>query len=89
MDGELVQLRGKKQPKRMALQERGKQAIYSELLWLEAQRGKKKGWAGCNYRDIFGVYPRGLKDTQEPPHGDLMEWIRHKQIAWAKSRRAA
>lgn len=84
-DGELVQLRGKKPTKQLALQERGKQAIYSELLWLEIQRGKKKGWAGCNYKDIFGVYPRGLNDVQAPPHGDLMMWVRHKQIAWAKS----
>jgi DNA repair protein RadD len=66
-----------------------KQIFYSELLYIAKQRKYNPNWASHIYRDKFGVWPRGLLDTEIPPSINTMKWITHKQILWARKRDTA
>ena len=63
----------------------GKQQVFSELIYLCNERGKSKGWAAHTYRDIFGVWPRGLHEWGTPASGVVRSYVRHKAIRYAKS----
>lgn len=67
----------------------GKQAVFAQLLGYADERGRSEGWAAHAYKDIFGVWPRGLsKGMEMPPTPLVRSWIRSKDIAFAKSRHA-
>lgn len=61
-----------------------KQAFYSQLLGVAAERGYAEGWAAHNYRSRFGVWPRGLDKIPTEPTRKTRSWIRKKHIAFAK-----
>lgn len=91
-DGELVQMggnTGKVKPSSAIdeLRKQGKQSVYSQLNSMRAETGRQKGWAAHAYREIFGVWPRGLNEWQgEEPSPLIRSYVRHKQIRFAKSR---
>jgi len=72
-----------------AVQRADKQRLYSQLLWLAAERGYSPGWAGHKFKEKFGDWPRGLRDELEQPSPALLNWVRSRNIAFAKSRKAA
>lgn len=79
-DGNLVKMeRGKVKASRAE-----KQAIYSGLLWIAAERGRKHGWVAHQYRERFGVWPSGLDDHPAPPAEELSKWVRSRDIRFAK-----
>lgn len=83
--GELVQLRGKtRKPTRPEMQK-----FWSGLLWYCESRGYKKGWASNQYREKFGVWPRGMHDISMPPDATCRGWVTSRAIAYAKARRKA
>lgn len=61
-----------------------KQAVYSGLLWIAQERGRRSGWAAHTYHDRFGVWPRGLADRPEQPSDELARWVRSRDIRYAK-----
>jgi hypothetical protein len=63
-----------------------KQTFYSELIYIAKERNYNQHWASHKYREKFGVWPKGLTDLALPPTLKTMNWIRHKNIAWAKRR---
>jgi superfamily II DNA or RNA helicase len=63
------------------------QQFYSELLYYCRMRGYKDGWAAHKYKEKFGVFPRGLSTNTSPITQKTVNWIRSRQIAWAKSQR--
>lgn len=63
-----------------------RQKFYSELLFVAAQRAYKPGWAAHKFKEKFGVHPRGLHQLPTTPSLETLNWIRHRNIAWAKSR---
>lgn len=63
-----------------------KQAFYSEILWYTQQKGYKPGFAAHQYRQRFGVWPRGLREAPIPTSQDTLNWIKHRAIAHAKRR---
>lgn len=83
-DGDLVKLDRSKKPTRDE-----KQAAYSALLWMAREKGRKLGWAAHIYRDIFGVWPRGLDDTPAPASEALINFVRSRDIRHAKRKEAA
>lgn len=92
-DGELVELgaRGPRPPVPTAtemLRNLGKQRVYSGLLWIRADKNRAKGWAAHTYKEIFGVWPRGLAEEADYPDPRLISYCRHKAIRWAKARDA-
>jgi superfamily II DNA or RNA helicase len=84
-DGELVQVRGKP---RVATREE-KQRFWGGLLWHADSKGYREGWAARQYREKFGVWPRGLFDQPEHPNEDVRKFILAGQIRYAKSRQSA
>lgn len=96
LDGELVELhtqRGAKTGKASArdtLLTMGEKRLFAQLEHVRRARGRSPGWAAHTFRDITGVFPRGLNGTSpEAPTLELLSFVRHKDIAFAKSRRSA
>jgi len=82
-DGELVRIDRK--TKKPATPDR-KQHVYSQLLHVASARGYRPGWAANQYRAMFGVWPRGLRDVEAAPTGELLGWLKSQQIRFAKGR---
>lgn len=91
-DGDLAEIshggrRGERVSVRDQLAAQGKEAIYGQLLWVMDRRGRSQGWAAHAYREIFGVWPRGLpRNRAYEPTPLLRSWIRSRDIAYARSR---
>ena len=66
-----------------------KELFYAELLGYGKIKGYAPGWAANQYRAKLDVWPNKMKHVQ--PVFDIsqmtMGWIKHQQIAWARSRR--
>lgn len=62
-----------------------KQHVYAQLRRIAIDRGYKEGWAAHKFRERFGVWPRGLLDIELPPTPALTNWVRSRQIAYAKA----
>ena len=60
------------------------QKFYSELLHYARIRDYKKGWAAHKYKEKFGTFPNGLRDEPATTSQKTINWIRSRQIAWAK-----
>lgn len=82
-DGQLVKLDRK--AKKPASPDR-KQHVYSQLLHVCRAKGYRPGWAANQYRAMFGVWPRGLRDVEAAPTGELLSWLKSQQIRFAKAR---
>lgn len=71
-----------------------KQSWWSQLKYYQNVRAAKgkpvsDGWVSNTYRDKFSVWPQGLHDTPQEITPEVSNFIKHKQIAWAKSRKKA
>ena len=71
-----------------------KQSWWSQLKYYQNVRAAKgkpvsDGWVSNTYRDKFAVWPQGLHDTPQEITPEVSNFIKHKQIAWAKSRKKA
>lgn len=84
-DGELKEL---KKPKRKEFTQDEKQRWFSMLLGVVQQRGYKSGWAANQYKQKFGVWPRGLSEHSIEPDIDVLNYVKHSMIRYAKRRRA-
>lgn len=65
-----------------------RQAVYSGLLHIAAEKGYTDGWAAYRYRERFGAWPNGLLREPATPTPELRRWYRAQMIRWAKSRAA-
>jgi len=83
-DGQLVEITGKVKTPTMA----DKQAFWSMALRVDRDRGKGGRMAKALYKGKFGTWPRGLEDRQEGPDHAFMNYVKSRQIAYAKSRGA-
>lgn len=81
-EGKLKKLTGKQQ-KQADLDSLGKQYVYSSLLAYCETRGYKKGWAANQYREMFGVWPRGLVEIACEPHPLVRSWVINKARRYA------
>jgi hypothetical protein len=93
IDGELVEL-GKPvvQPS-----ETEKKIFYAELRGYQQNARKKDGspyhpkWAACQFKDKHKTWPPRSWDYHPPvtPSPATLRWIKHRQIAYAKSKASA
>ena len=79
--GELQELQGAGNLARQINQD-----FYSELLYFAKMRGYKDGWAAYKYQEKFGVMPRGLVASPKATSIGTQQWIKSRNIAWAKSK---
>ena len=86
-DGKLEELKAKgKAGKRFP----DKRAIFAQLKGYAHSHGYNGGWSAHKYREIYGVWPASDLKWISPtaPSDDLLSWIKSRQIAFAKRRRA-
>lgn len=84
-DGDLLLI---DRTKKGALARESKQEIYSQLIAIGSERGYSEGWVSNQYRDVFGVWPRGLDWTPVAPTTEVRNFIKSKLIRFAKGRQA-
>jgi DNA repair protein RadD len=87
--GELVEL-GSLKTGSQAVEIGEKARFYAELLWLSRERDYSSGWASHKYREKFGVWPNDPRIRSAPaaePSLKTRNWLKSRQIAFAKSRR--
>lgn len=85
-DGELVKLNRK--AKKPGTKDT-KQHFYSQLLHVANERGYSVGWVSHKYKDMFGVWPRGLNEVPAAPSTAVLLWLKSRQIRFAKAREKA
>lgn len=72
-----------------------KQAFYSMMIWLHAEHNErggsqwKSGWPAMQYKQRFGVFPRGLSEEPMEPSRAARSWLRSRFIAYVKGREKA
>ena len=76
----------KKRPEDYSHEE--KQKFYSGLVHIARERRYQSGWYKNQYRERFGVWPRGLYEIPVRPDLDVLAFERHQRIKYAKSREA-
>jgi superfamily II DNA or RNA helicase len=61
--------------------------VYGQLLWWADKKGYKQGWASVKYKEIFGIWPRGLghEDKIDMPVPALLEHIYRSTEKWKRS----
>ena len=87
-EGNLKQIKGKKQEKSL----KEKQSILGQLkgyqlLRKEAGKVIKDGWVNHTYKEMVGEWPNGISFVIQQPEAQVLGWIKHKNIKYAKSRR--
>jgi len=65
-----------------------KQTFYSELLYIELEKNYKRGFAANNYRNKFGVWPKGLKDLPVPASEATRSYVLSRMIRHGYKKRA-
>lgn len=69
-----------------------KQEFYSMMIALRNEHNArggtqwKPGWPAVQYRQRFGVWPRGLSEEPIEPSRAARSWLRSRWIAWQKSK---
>jgi superfamily II DNA or RNA helicase len=63
-----------------------KQAVYSQLQAIRFERGYKSKWVDHQYKNYFGVWPRGLQSYLEEPTSKIRSWVQSQTIRHAKSK---
>ncbi len=93
-DGELTELIPGMSRKRIPEKDRlytmeQKARFFAELKFYARARGYKEGWASNKFRDKHGVWPdHSIKHIAPVVYSmETAMWIKHTQIAWAKSQR--
>jgi DNA repair protein RadD len=66
-----------------------KQKLYSELLYVEVEKGYKRGFAAQMYRNKYGVWPKGLNDIPRIASLDTMNYIKSRMIAFRNGAKKA
>ena len=65
-----------------------KQRWFHELMGFAKAKGYRDGWAFHKYIEKFGVQPAWKKE-ERAPSPEVANWIKSRQIAFAKARKAA
>ena len=87
-DGELIELgSGRTSTLRPTLEDRA--AFFGELKWIAGERGYTSGWASHKFKEKFGVWPNDPRVKFVVPTSPSLKtknWVRSRQIAFAKAR---
>jgi DNA repair protein RadD len=63
----------------------GKQAFWSQMVWMIRYQGWSRGRASHTYREMFGVWPKGLaEDNPIPPSAETKRFMDKKLHAFLK-----
>jgi DNA repair protein RadD len=89
-DGELGLVVGGKAPTPIH-DEADRVSFFQQLRSVQQTRGYKRGWAAHKFKDKFGTFPPWSYNDLPPiaPTDAVLRWIKSRNIAFAKGRRAA
>ena len=62
---------------------------HAMLAHIEIERGYKRGFAACKYKEKFGHWPPSRVVEPIEPSREVLSWVRSRDIAWAKARQKA
>jgi DNA repair protein RadD len=62
---------------------------HAALAWIAAEKDYKPGWIGRQFLTKFGHYPIARYAEPRRPTVEIRNWVRSRQIAFAKARRRA
>lgn len=77
----------KKMGKTNAATKEDKQSFWSQLKGLQRERGYSDGRIAHIYKDKFAVWPRSLNDRPKPAGIEVRNFIKSRNIAFAKSKK--
>jgi DNA repair protein RadD len=83
LDAELVQVKGKKK----VYTKKEKKMWFGMLEHYRRSKGYAEGWVYHKYRERFGCWPRGVETGPIDPSDEVVNWITHLNIKWAKSKK--
>lgn len=85
--GELAELKESRKPSPSAKKWPDKARTFGALMYHARRNNKKDGWAAHKFREIYGVWPRGLnwEPFFDAPWMELASWIKAQGIKWSKS----
>lgn len=88
-DGELVELASR--PRTVEPSEPVRRNFYAELRHIATERGLKAGWAAHSFKARFGVFPAWSwnNDQTASPTVTTLQWVKSRQIAYARARAAS
>ena len=87
LQGDLIEL-GARQSGRREFPDWERRRFFAELLGLAEERRYAAGWAAHKFRERFGHWPNGFDRLTLSPSIATRNWVKSRQIALAKSRRA-
>ena len=73
-------------PKKEKYSPEYKRDFYAQLIGWTVETNKKPGMAYYKYQEKFGVAPSMAKPAPMPPGPEVCQWIKSRQIAYAKRR---
>jgi superfamily II DNA or RNA helicase len=85
--GDLVEL-GTQQSGRREIPDWERRMLFAELLGLAEERGYAPGWASHKFKEKFSHWPNGYDRVAISPSVSTRNWVKSRQIAFAKARRA-
>ena len=66
-----------------------KQKFYSELLYIQIEKGYREGFAANTYRNKFGVWPKGLLEMPKIASQSVRDYVKSRMIAYNNQRKRA
>jgi DNA repair protein RadD len=62
---------------------------HGALLMIAMRKGYAKGWATHQFKEKFGFWPEARHQPEREPTLEILNWVRSRQIAFAKARARA
>jgi hypothetical protein len=59
---------------------------HGALVKIAKQKGYARGWVSHKYREKFGHWPTLNYPPEREPTVEILNWVRSRQIAYAKAR---
>ena len=90
-DGDLVELGARPTKRNAARLFAEQEEFHGELRWIASVRGYAPGWAAHKFKERFGLWPNDWQvrlATPREPTLKTKNWLRSRQIAFAKAREA-
>lgn len=62
--------------------------FHAQLAYIAAEKGRKPGWVAHKYKERFGDWPAERSVEPMVPSTAVLKWVKSREIAFAKGRRA-
>jgi DNA repair protein RadD len=89
VDGELIELGSRPTKRNAARTILEQEEFHGELRWIASVRGYAPGWAAHKFKERFGLWPNDWQVRLAAPREPSLKtknWLRSRQIAFAKAR---